>query len=75
MNESLCPDPEVLPLALERYTRYVDLMMLSIHNSRLRDGEGCQTLFQETDSRFGTIKCWTVPNAALSINESVWEAY
>lgn len=75
VNESLCPDPGVLPLAMERYIRYLDLMMLSIHNSRLRDEEEWQGLFQEADPRFGTVKCWTVPNAALSIIESVWEAF
>ncbi|GAD93055.1 hypothetical protein BC1G_02945 [Paecilomyces variotii No. 5] len=73
VNESLCPESGSLPLATERYIRYMDLMMLAINKSRLRDEEEWQQLFHEADPRYGKLKCWTPEGSALAIMEVVWE--
>ncbi|KAJ9299733.1 hypothetical protein DTO271G3_2617 [Paecilomyces variotii] len=73
INESLCPESGSLPLATERYIRYMDLMMLAINKSRLRDEEEWQQLFHEADPRYGQLKCWTPEGSALAIMEVVWE--
>ncbi|KAJ9218320.1 hypothetical protein DTO166G4_186 [Paecilomyces variotii] len=73
INESLCPESGSLPLATERYIRYMDLMMLAINKSRLRDEEEWQQLFREADPRYGQLKCWTPEGSALAIMEVVWE--
>ncbi|PWY71715.1 S-adenosyl-L-methionine-dependent methyltransferase [Aspergillus heteromorphus CBS 117.55] len=73
VNESLCPENGSLPIATERYIRHIDMTMLAVNNSRLRDEEEWHALFQEADPRFGAIKCWTPPQAALAIMEVAWE--
>ncbi|GAB1200381.1 hypothetical protein APSETT444_009752 [Aspergillus pseudonomiae] len=73
VNESLCPDSGSLPIATERYIRYMDLMMLAINKSRLRDEDEWQALFREADERFGPVRCWTPEGAALAIIEVTWE--
>ncbi|MCJ1383979.1 hypothetical protein MMC17_007093 [Xylographa soralifera] len=61
VNESLCPEPGVLPLSMERTIRLMDMLMLSVNNSRLRDLEDWRQIFQEADLRFGSLRCWTHP--------------
>lgn len=73
VNESMCPPSGVLSLSVERYIRWMDMMMLSINNSRLRDEEEWQALFQEADPRFGPVRCWTPQGSALAIMEVTWE--
>lgn len=73
LNESLSPDSQSLPLSMERYIRWMDMIMLSLNNSRLRDEEEWQSLFQEADPRFGSVKCWTPQGSALAIIEVEWE--
>lgn len=73
LNESMCPDSESLPLSVERYIRWMDIMMLSINNSRLRDEEEWNALFQEAHAKFSPIRCWTPAGSALAIIEVIWE--
>ena len=72
VNESLCPDSMSMPLSMERYIRWMDMIMLSLNNSRLRDEDEWQGLFQEADLRFGAVRCWTPQGSALAI-EVTWE--
>ncbi|OJJ07029.1 hypothetical protein ASPVEDRAFT_88295 [Aspergillus versicolor CBS 583.65] len=72
VNESLCPESGSLPLAMERYIRYMDMMMLAFTKSRLRDEEEWRGLFAQADGRFGGVKCWTPEGAALAIIEATW---
>ncbi|KAL5343834.1 O-methyltransferase-like protein [Aspergillus crustosus] len=73
VNESLCPESGSLPIAMERYIRYMDLMMLAINKSRLRDEEEWRGLFEEADERFGEIRCWVPEGSALAVIEAIWE--
>ncbi|PYH95247.1 S-adenosyl-L-methionine-dependent methyltransferase [Aspergillus ellipticus CBS 707.79] len=75
VNESLCPENGSVPLATERYIRHIDMSMLALNNSRLRDVEEWNDLFQQADPRFGAVKCWNPPDAALAIMEVVWEGH
>lgn len=73
VNESLCPEAGSLPLAVERYIRWMDLMMLSINNARLRDEEEWRSLFQEASLQFGPVRSWTPRGSALAILEVEWQ--
>lgn len=73
VNESLCPESGSLPIAMERYIRYMDMMMLAFTKSRLRDEEEWRGLFAQADGRFGGVRCWTPEGAALAIIEATWE--
>ncbi|TGJ84797.1 hypothetical protein E0Z10_g3946 [Xylaria hypoxylon] len=73
VNESLSAPPGSLPLTLERDTCFIDLLMLTTNNSRLRTMAEWQDIFSAADSRFGTVRCVSVEGAALAILEVVWE--
>ncbi|KAI0376103.1 putative O-methyltransferase [Hypomontagnella monticulosa] len=73
VNESVSPPPGVLPLTLERTIRFIDLLMLTMNNSRLRTVAEWQGLFTTADSRFGSVRSSSVGGAALAILEVVWE--
>lgn len=73
VNESLCPESGSLPIAMERYIRYMDMMMLAFTKSRLRDEGEWRGLFSQADGRFGGVRCWTPEGAALAIIEATWE--
>ncbi|KAI1377941.1 putative O-methyltransferase [Hypoxylon crocopeplum] len=73
VNESLSPPPGSLPLTLERNILFIDLLMLTTNNSRLRTMAEWQDIFIEADSRFGTVRSFSVEGAALAILEVVWE--
>ncbi|TGO84974.1 hypothetical protein BPOR_0444g00010 [Botrytis porri] len=51
----------------------LDIIMLSMHNSREREAEEWQDLFLEADPRFGVLKIWTAIGASLAIIEAVWQ--
>lgn len=72
VNESLCPESGSVPLAMERYIRYMDMMMLAFTKSRLRDEGEWRGLFAQADGRFGGVRCWTPEGAALAIIEATW---
>ncbi|KAL4935901.1 hypothetical protein BDV06DRAFT_228393 [Aspergillus oleicola] len=71
VNESLCPESGSLPINVERYTRYMDMMMLAINKSRLRDEDEWRGLFAQVDGGF-EVRCWTPEGAALAIIEATW---
>ncbi|KAI8946355.1 putative O-methyltransferase [Xylaria longipes] len=73
VNESLSAPPGSLPLTLERDTSFIDMLMLTTNNSRLRTMAEWQDIFSAADSRFGTVCCVSVGGAALAILEVVWE--
>ncbi|KAL4860742.1 hypothetical protein BDV12DRAFT_204734 [Aspergillus spectabilis] len=74
VNESLCPDSGSLPVAMERYIRYMDLMMLAINKSRLRDEGEWRGLFEMADGRFDGVRCWVTEGSALAVIEATWGA-
>ncbi|EMR87652.1 putative o- protein [Botrytis cinerea BcDW1] len=51
----------------------LDMIMLSMHNSREREAEEWQDLFLEADPRFGVLKIWVPTGASLAIIEAVWQ--
>ncbi|KAI1084253.1 putative O-methyltransferase [Whalleya microplaca] len=73
VNESLSSPPGSLPLTLERTIRFIDLLMLTTNNSRLRTMAEWQDIFTAADSRFGTVRSFSVQGAALAILEVIWE--
>ncbi|PLB50788.1 S-adenosyl-L-methionine-dependent methyltransferase [Aspergillus steynii IBT 23096] len=72
VNENLCPDSGALPLAAEKYIRWVDMLMLGVYKSRIRDEEEWAALFKQVDARFSSVRCSTVPGSALGIVEATW---
>ncbi|KAL8713750.1 MAG: hypothetical protein Q9220_002276 [cf. Caloplaca sp. 1 TL-2023] len=73
VNESLCPEPGSLPLSMERTVRFMDMIMLTVNNSRLRDLSDWQQIFCTAHPGFGQPKCWTPEGATLAIIEVEWE--
>ncbi|KAL4915507.1 S-adenosyl-L-methionine-dependent methyltransferase [Aspergillus aurantiobrunneus] len=73
VNESLCPDSGALPLVTERYIRWLDMLMLGVYKSRLRDEEDWVLLFGQVDARFRSVQCLTVPGSALGVVQATWE--
>ncbi|TGO30064.1 hypothetical protein BPAE_0008g00560 [Botrytis paeoniae] len=73
VNELLNPPSNSLSLSSERSIRSLDMIMLSMHNSREREAEEWQDLFLEADPRFGVLKIWTPTGASLAIIEAVWQ--
>ncbi|KAI0405664.1 putative O-methyltransferase [Xylaria palmicola] len=73
VNESLSPRPGSLPLTLERTICFIDLLMLTTNNSRLRTMAEWQDIFSAADPRFGAVRRVSAGAAALAILEVVWE--
>ncbi|KAF7945255.1 hypothetical protein EAE96_010033 [Botrytis aclada] len=73
VNEILNPPSNSLSLSSERSIRSLDMIMLSMHNSREREAEEWQDIFREADPRFGVLKIWTPAGASLAIIEAVWQ--
>ncbi|KAI0521562.1 putative O-methyltransferase [Xylaria bambusicola] len=73
VNESLSVPPRSLPLTLRRDICFIDLLMLTTNNSRLRTMAEWQDLFTAADSRFGTVRRISGEGAALAILEVAWE--
>ncbi|TGO39875.1 hypothetical protein BHYA_0046g00290 [Botrytis hyacinthi] len=75
----LLPEPGTIPLLEEQAARSngstwgVDMIMLSLFNSRERDADDWVTLFQAADPRFGKPKAWIPERSNLGIIEAVWE--
>ncbi|PWY82520.1 S-adenosyl-L-methionine-dependent methyltransferase [Aspergillus eucalypticola CBS 122712] len=72
VNESLCPESGSLPLATERYIRWMDLLMLGVYKSRLRDKEDWDALFKQADAGFDSFQCSMVPGSAMGIVQAIW---
>ncbi|KAI0190767.1 S-adenosyl-L-methionine-dependent methyltransferase [Xylaria flabelliformis] len=73
VNESLSPPRGSLPLTLERNIHFMDMLLLSTNNSRLRSIPEWQDLFHAADRRFGSISCLSPPKSAMAILEAVWD--
>ena len=73
VNENLCPESGSLSLAAERYIRWMDMLMLGVYKSRLRDEDEWASLFKQADKRFSSVRSSTVPGSALGIVEATWE--
>ncbi|KAF2873316.1 O-methyltransferas-like protein [Massariosphaeria phaeospora] len=74
VNDSICPGPNTVPYDVERTIRGVDMVMLSLHNSREREKGEWEPLFKAADPRFGALKFYHPQGASLSIIESIWQA-
>lgn len=48
----------------------MDMIMLSLFNSREREKEDWQDLFQQADTRFTNVKVWIPEGATLAIIEA-----
>ncbi|KAL4939930.1 hypothetical protein BDV06DRAFT_224592 [Aspergillus oleicola] len=74
VHESLCPKGTgELPLSTERYIRWMNMLMLGVYKSQLRDEEEWRELFKQADTRFQCVSCWRVPGSALGFVQAVWE--
>lgn len=72
INDLVVPPPNVLPQFQERHIRAMDMIMLSLFNSRERERADWISLFNRADSRFSNIKIWKPDNSPLGLIESTW---
>jgi len=73
INDNLMPEPNVLPLLQERSTRAMDLLMLTLSNSRDREMEDWVNLFKQADRRYVFLGIKTLESSPLIIIEAVWD--
>ena len=50
----------------------MDMIMLSLFNSRDREQKEWVALFQQADPRFTDVKAWVPEGSSLAIIEAVW---
>ncbi|RDW94052.1 uncharacterized protein DSM5745_01374 [Aspergillus mulundensis] len=72
LHDYILPQPGTMSRMKEMAVRDMDLIMLTLCNSRERQEADRIELFKKADSRFSNIKMWTPHGAALSIIEVVW---
>ncbi|TGO58900.1 hypothetical protein BCON_0050g00320 [Botryotinia convoluta] len=65
--DHLLPEPGTIPLPREQAARGMDMIMVSLFNSRERDADDWATLFQAADPRFGKPKSWIPEGSNLGI--------
>ncbi|KAI9727461.1 MAG: hypothetical protein M1828_006403 [Chrysothrix sp. TS-e1954] len=73
VNDTIVPPPGVLPPMQERAIRSMDMIMMSVFNSRERETGDWEQLFKSADSRFGDVKCWMPENSQLGLIEATWK--
>ncbi|CAF9907146.1 MAG: hypothetical protein ALECFALPRED_003076 [Alectoria fallacina] len=73
VNDYLILEPGILPPIREREVRAMDMIMLSLFNSREREKEDWQSIFQQADARFTNVKVWVPEGATLAIIEATLE--
>ncbi|KAL9053000.1 MAG: hypothetical protein Q9162_005056 [Coniocarpon cinnabarinum] len=71
-NDLIVPPPGVLPAMQERGVRAIDMIMMSLFNSREREKADWETLFKEADERFRDVKCWKPEGSQLGLIEATW---
>jgi predicted small integral membrane protein len=60
-------------LQVPSHFSFIDLLMLTANNSRLRTMAEWHDIFSSADPRFGTIRLVSARGAALAILEVIWE--
>ncbi|KAL9038992.1 MAG: hypothetical protein Q9214_005058 [Letrouitia sp. 1 TL-2023] len=72
INDYLVPEPKTVPLLKERTIREMDMIMLTLFNSRDREMGDWIKLFREADERYQDVKAWVPEGSSLAIIEAVW---
>ena len=71
-NDLIVPSPGVMPPMQERAVRSMDMIMMSLFNSREREKKDWEALFAEADSRFQDVKVWQPAGSQLGLIEATW---
>lgn len=72
VNDLILPPPGVLPPTNERAVRSMDMIMMSLFNSRERSKQDWEKLFADADSRFQQVKVWQPAGSQLGLIEATW---
>ncbi|CAF9926558.1 MAG: hypothetical protein ALECFALPRED_003473 [Alectoria fallacina] len=72
VNDYLVPEPKTMSLMKERTIREMDMIMLSLFNSRDREEKEWVTLFGQADARYTNVKAWVPVGSSLAIIEATW---
>ena len=49
------------------------MIMLSLSNSREREADDWNSLFEAADARFGKVRAWIPEGGKLDIVEAIWQ--
>ncbi|KAI0126675.1 S-adenosyl-L-methionine-dependent methyltransferase [Xylariales sp. AK1849] len=71
--DELMPDPQDMTLSTARTQRLMDLAMLALGNSTIRDEEGWRGLCKEADERFVVEKVTQPEGSHLALIEVTWK--
>ncbi|KAI9839199.1 MAG: hypothetical protein M1819_003192 [Sarea resinae] len=74
ISDHVLPEPNTLPLMAERNIRGMDLLMLTMQNSRERELDEFIGLFKEADKRFEFRQIQVAEGTATATIEMVWDA-
>ncbi|KAI9728204.1 MAG: hypothetical protein M1828_004665 [Chrysothrix sp. TS-e1954] len=72
VNDSILPPPGTIPAMQERAIRSIDMIMISLFNSREREKADWQDLFKSADSRFQHVTMWKPQGSQLGLIEATW---
>ncbi|KAL1874202.1 hypothetical protein Plec18167_006139 [Paecilomyces lecythidis] len=72
INDYILPEPGTSSYIRERAIRDMDMIMLSLYNSREREKDDWDMLFREADPRFRNVKTWVPEGAMLGVVEATW---
>lgn len=72
INDNIVPPPGVLQPMQEKAVRSMDMIMMSLFNSREREKGDWERLFAEADERFGNVTVWTPEGSQLGLVEATW---
>ncbi|KAL4741673.1 O-methyltransferase-domain-containing protein [Aspergillus similis] len=71
--DEVMPDAGAMGLSTARTQRLMDLSMLALGNSRVRDAEGWRELFRQADGRFVVEKITTPEGSHLALIDVTWK--
>ena len=72
VNDFIMVPPGILPSEQERGIRSMDMIMMSLFNSREREKQDWEVLFQSADPRFQNFKAWKPEGSQLGLVEVTW---
>ncbi|KAK8021231.1 O-methyltransferase- family 2 [Apiospora arundinis] len=73
INDGMIPEPGTLPYVNERGIRTLDVIMLTVTNSRERELDDWRDLFRNADPRYRFLKAWKPTKSQLWFIEAEWD--
>ena len=73
INDAVLPEPGTLSYINERSIRTLDVVMLTVTNSRERELDDWKDLFLNADPRYKFLRAWRPTKSQLWFIEAEWD--